>query len=117
MRELQNRLQRAVLLCGGGVIAPDHLGLGLKSPLAEKLPPAAVRASTAQPGGTLAAPSPAEATSRPFHPDRAVVEEALGKAGGIVSRAAAELGISRQAFYRRMDQAGVVLERRLKVLR
>jgi len=52
--------------------------------------------------------------SAPIHPDRAVIEDALERAGGIVSKAAAEMGISRQAFYRRMDQAGIVLERRLK---
>jgi transcriptional regulator of acetoin/glycerol metabolism len=29
-----------------------------------------------------------------------------------VSRAAMELGLSRQAFYRRMEKLGIVLERR-----
>jgi transcriptional regulator of acetoin/glycerol metabolism len=53
--------------------------------------------------------------SGPVDADRAVVEEALMKAGGIVSKAAAEMGVSRQALYRRMERAGVVLERRPKV--
>jgi transcriptional regulator of acetoin/glycerol metabolism len=48
-------------------------------------------------------------------PDRAVVQDALLKAGGVVSKAAAEMGISRQALYRRMERAGVVLERRPKI--
>jgi transcriptional regulator of acetoin/glycerol metabolism len=66
-----------------------------------------------------AAPDPSadEASFAPANPDRAVIEEALKRAGGIVSKAAVELGISRQAFYRRMDQAGIVFERRLKVPR
>ncbi len=53
-----------------------------------------------------------ESGSDPADPDRAVVEDALMKAGGVVSKAAAEMGISRQALYRRMERAGVVLERR-----
>jgi len=99
VRELQNRIQRAMLVCTGGVITPEHLGLGA--------PP--VRAEPSRAGPRPAATAPAAA-----HPDRALVEEALLRSGGIVSKAAAELGITRQAFYRRMDQAGVVLERRLK---
>ena len=46
-----------------------------------------------------------------------MIEEALKRSGGVVSKAATELGISRQAFYRRMDQAGIVFERRLKIPR
>jgi transcriptional regulator of acetoin/glycerol metabolism len=42
-------------------------------------------------------------------------EDALRKAGGVVSKAAAEMGVSRQALYRRMERAGIVLERRLKI--
>ena len=33
-------------------------------------------------------------------------------AGGVVSKAAAEMGLSRQALYRRMERLGIVLERR-----
>ena len=36
-------------------------------------------------------------------------------AGGVVSKAAAEMGLSRQALYRRMERLGIVLERRPKV--
>jgi transcriptional regulator of acetoin/glycerol metabolism len=35
------------------------------------------------------------------------VEVALGKAGGVVSRAAQSLGLSRQALYRRMERYGL----------
>jgi transcriptional regulator of acetoin/glycerol metabolism len=48
-------------------------------------------------------------------PERASIEEALLKAGGVVSKAAAEMGLSRQALYRRMERVGIVLERRPKV--
>jgi DNA-binding NtrC family response regulator len=103
VRELQNRIHRSMLVCGGGVITPEHLGLGLDNARA----PQATRPESA-------VADVSRADSQPPHPDRAVVEEALERAGGIVSKAAVDLGISRQAFYRRMDQAGVVLERRLK---
>ena len=48
-------------------------------------------------------------------PSAASIEEALLKAGGVVSKAAAEMGLSRQALYRRMERLGIVLERRPKV--
>jgi len=34
------------------------------------------------------------------------------RAKGVVAKAAAELGMSRQALYRRMEKLGIVLERR-----
>ena len=46
--------------------------------------------------------------------ERAVVESALARASGVVSRAAAELGLSRQALYRRMDRLGIAIERRVR---
>jgi DNA-binding NtrC family response regulator len=113
VRELQNRIQRAMLLCGGSPIAPEHLGLG-EEDLRSRQP-----ARGASRPAAAAAPDSSvdEASSAPANPDRAVIEEALKRAGGIVSKAAVELGISRQAFYRRMDQAGIVFERRLKIPR
>jgi len=114
VRELQNRLQRAMLLCGAGPITPDHLGFGehdgrARPPVRPPARPAAV-ATPDSTGDQAGAP-------QAVHAERAVIEEALTRSGGIVSKAAAELGISRQAFYRRMDQAGIVFERRLKIPR
>ncbi|MEW5317924.1 MAG: hypothetical protein WDW38_009183 [Sanguina aurantia] len=40
-------------------------------------------------------------------PSRESVESALHKAGGVVSRAAQDLGLSRQALYRRMERYGL----------
>jgi transcriptional regulator of acetoin/glycerol metabolism len=39
--------------------------------------------------------------------DKASIEQALAKASGVVAQAAAELGLSRQALYRRMDRLGI----------
>jgi DNA-binding NtrC family response regulator len=113
VRELQNRIQRAMLVCAGEAITPEHLGLGA----ANVLPQHSARAGI---GGSIAvrsaAPEPSAraqgSVSSPADPDRAVVEDALTRAGGIVSKAAADLGVSRQALYRRMERVGVVLERR-----
>jgi DNA-binding NtrC family response regulator len=84
VRELRNTLQRAELLCRDGVIGVADLGL-----------PAAVRAAPALPPASL------------DEPDRETIEAALARANGTVSQAAAELGMSRQALYRRMERFGI----------
>ena len=40
-------------------------------------------------------------------PDRASIEAALERAGGVLAQAASELGLSRQALYRRLDRLGI----------
>jgi DNA-binding NtrC family response regulator len=82
VRELKNAIQRAALLCQGGVIGARDLGL------------VAVRA-----GNGRIAPE--------AEPDREMIEAALKAARGVISQAAAELGLSRQALYRRMDKLGI----------
>ena len=42
--------------------------------------------------------------------DRPAIEAALGRAGGVIAQAAAALGLSRQALYRRMDKLGIARE-------
>ncbi|MBC6941105.1 MAG: sigma-54-dependent Fis family transcriptional regulator [Xanthomonadales bacterium] len=82
VRELKNAIQRAQLLCSEGVISARDLGLTL------------ARASAVR-GGPEA------------EPDRAMIETALKNARGVISQAASELGLSRQALYRRMEKAGL----------
>ncbi|HMB56130.1 MAG TPA: sigma-54 dependent transcriptional regulator [Arenimonas sp.] len=81
VRELKNVMQRASLLSNQAMIRAGDLGLPL--------------ATT-----TIAA-------SNDIEPDRDGIERALAKAGGVVAQAAAELGLSRQALYRRMDRLGI----------
>ena len=93
VRELFNRVQRAVLVASGEVLFPADLGFGPSEP--------------ADPG----------ADGLPLVPgagERAAFEELLKRHRGSVSRAAQELGLSRQALYRRMERLGIVLERRPK---
>jgi DNA-binding NtrC family response regulator len=82
VRELKNAIQRAALLCKDALITADDLGL----------------ASVRNGNGRIA---PAA------EPDREMIEGALSNARGVISQAAAELGLSRQALYRRMDKLGI----------
>jgi DNA-binding NtrC family response regulator len=80
VRELKNAIERAALLAGGNPVTPELLNL----------------------------PQHAPAASRDLdEPSREVVEDALQQAGGVVSRAARRLGLSRQALYRRMERYGL----------
>jgi len=100
VRELENRIQRAVLVRRGKEITQEDLGLS-----------AAARASSAP--TTPTTPANAELTAEDQR-ERAELERALVDARGVVSRAAALLGVSRQALYRRMERLGIELERRPK---
>jgi DNA-binding NtrC family response regulator len=75
VRELKNALQRAALLAADSEIGAADLGLSRSAPRG---------------------PEP--------EPDRATIEGALARAGGVVAQAAAELGLSRQALYRRLEK-------------
>ncbi|HMB43695.1 MAG TPA: sigma-54 dependent transcriptional regulator [Luteimonas sp.] len=80
VRELRNTIQRAALLATGAVLGSTDLGLAK---------------------GDTPAAMPLE------EPDRAAIEAALQRSGGVLAQAAAELGLSRQALYRRLDRFGL----------
>ena len=81
VRELRNAVQRAALLAQGEAIREPDL----------QLPQTATVVQVA--AGD--------------EPDRATIEDALARNGGIVAQAAAELGLSRQALYRRLERLGI----------
>ena len=85
VRELKNTMQRASLLARAAVIEAADLGL----------PAAATSAA------------PAAAVAGDTEPSRDEIEQALARAHGVLAQAAAELGLSRQALYRRMDRLGI----------
>jgi DNA-binding NtrC family response regulator len=116
VRELENRIHRAVLVCGKGPIAPEHLGLdGESQRSSPSEPPPNLTAAAQTPEKMAAAPDETPKATTPLETaERAVVEAALERANGVVSRAAAELGLSRQALYRRMERLGIALERRIR---
>jgi DNA-binding NtrC family response regulator len=88
VRELKNTMQRARLLSEGERIGVADLGLPAVAT------PVVVATTTA--------------TATDPEPDREAIEQALQRAGGVVAQAASELGLSRQALYRRMERLGIV---------
>jgi DNA-binding NtrC family response regulator len=86
VRELRNALQRAALLATGAELTAADLALPASSPRFAPIGPA---------------------SSGDDELDRAAIEAALARAGGVIAQAAAELGLSRQALYRRMEKLGV----------
>jgi DNA-binding NtrC family response regulator len=86
VRELRNVLQRAALLATGDTIrAPD---LGLPPPR--------------RPSGHVD-----DTPDAPGEPDRDQILAALERNDGVLAQAAGELGLSRQALYRRLDRLGI----------
>ncbi len=85
VRELRNAMERARVLAADRRIAPALLGL-------DNGGPGAVADASAGSADTI---------------DRSQLEDALARHDGIVARAARDLGLSRQAFYRRMDKHGI----------
>ena len=79
VRELKNVLQRAALLAAGPELTAKDLALPVAAPVA----------------------APVEELDRP------TIEAALTRAGGVIAQAAAELGLSRQALYRRMEKLNI----------
>jgi DNA-binding NtrC family response regulator len=102
VRELDNRLQRAALVCEGGSIRSQDLGFEDQAPGGERAEANPSQPSAAPTSGTLS------------EVEREAIEVALGRAQGVVSRAANELGLSRQALYRRMERLGIGIERRVR---
>jgi YD repeat-containing protein len=103
VRELENRLQRATLVCQAPRVTAADLGLASGAVSAP---------ATAAVGAAREAPPASK--SGGTDPERAELERILVASGGVVATAAAMLGVSRQALYRRMDRLGVELERRPK---
>jgi DNA-binding NtrC family response regulator len=84
VRELQNTIRRACLLSSNKTIAAAALALPV-----------------------IAAQPATEETPEDTRLDRGTIEQALGRAQGVVAQAARELGLSRQALYRRMEKLGL----------
>ncbi|HEY5920880.1 MAG TPA: sigma-54 dependent transcriptional regulator [Kofleriaceae bacterium] len=104
VRELQNRVQRATLVAADAEITAHDLGLAAVGS----------RGRTSSTAAPASAPLPAAPPSPEEAAERAAIQDALTRAGGVVAKAACELGMSRQAFYRRMERLGIALERRIR---
>ena len=89
MRELRNLLEQAVLLAHGATLDVEDLALRDE----------AMAAPVARPT--------ADATTTLPDMERLALTEALARTGGNVSRAARELGISRDTLRYRIDKHGL----------
>jgi transcriptional regulator with GAF, ATPase, and Fis domain len=136
VRELRNVLERASILCDGGLITVEHLpaGLGSGRPAAvgaQHLSSGAVRQAGAQPssGAAAAAAAPPPFQSSPASPggddpaaggaafppggvnlemvERDLIAKALQEARNNRSRAARLLGISRSQLYYKIQKHGL----------
>jgi two-component system, NtrC family, response regulator AtoC len=96
VRELRNVVDRAVLLCRGGEVLPEHLALASR---ADAAPP--IRRTT--PPDRPAAALPDELSAL----ERQRIIDTLERTGGNQSKTAELLGMSRRALVRRLDDYGV----------
>jgi len=105
VRELRNAIERAILLCDGGLITHDHLPAPLRT---EWTRPAAA------PAGGNGHETPVAGTA-PTAPDsihldtveRGVIERALTQSRGNKTRAARLLGLTRAQLYWRLEKHGI----------
>jgi transcriptional regulator with GAF, ATPase, and Fis domain len=109
VRELRNILERAAILCDGGLIAAEHLAF---APIAAPAPSTPASPATA----ALSTPVPVAVPSEPSAPsapgtdlnsmERAMIETALERARFNKSKAAKALGLTRHQLYIRMRKHG-----------
>ncbi|MEM8489783.1 MAG: sigma-54 dependent transcriptional regulator [Pseudomonadota bacterium] len=85
VRELENTIRRAVLMASDGVISVESLGLAPDHSDAALI----------------------NSSARPREPDVQTIISALRRSNGVVARAARDLGMSRQALYRRMEKFSI----------
>jgi DNA-binding NtrC family response regulator len=110
VRELRNILERAAILCDGGLITADHLAISpvsraqapvVQAPVAVAAGPASAERAGAASGSDLPA-----STGNLHAVERAMIEQALQNARFNKSKAAKALGLTRHQLYIRMRKHG-----------
>jgi PAS domain S-box-containing protein len=103
VRELRNILERATILCDGGLITSEHLALTSNPVPAPLLPQAAVARGVP---AAYAVPSQPGSAADLQAMERAMIEDALQRARFNKSKAAKALGLTRHQLYIRMRKHG-----------
>jgi two-component system nitrogen regulation response regulator GlnG len=98
VRELRNAIERAILLCDGGLITREHLPSVVTATAKDRAPAGNGSAN----GSSLRAGGVDLATM-----ERSLIEKALGQSRGNKSKAARLLGLSRAQLYSRLEKYGV----------
>src|SRR5712691_7689828 len=104
VRELRNAVERALILCEGGLINPEHLPWHAES--TKGAPPPPVAAQVVPAAHAAVAEFPAHGVDIEAM-ERTLIEGALKQAGQNRSKAAKLLGLSRSKLYTRMERFGL----------
>jgi len=105
VRELRNTLERAAILCEGGLITPEHLPAKMTASRPTVPAAASSIASTLTPPMTAAPPAAAAGDISTV--ERAMIEQALQTTRFNKSKTARMLGLTRQQLYVRMRKYGL----------
>jgi transcriptional regulator with PAS, ATPase and Fis domain len=105
VRELRNILERAAILCDGGLITSEHLAITAPIPAAATVQFKEVVATAAVAGGGAGPTMPSPAGDLQSM-ERAMIEQALQSARFNKSKAAKALGLTRHQLYIRMRKYG-----------
>jgi two-component system response regulator AtoC len=104
VRELRNVLERAAILCDGGLITAEHLALQPRVPQAAAAAPLTVMSAPFAPS----APAPSEAAPSDLNAiERAMIEKVLNDVRFNKSQAAKVLGLTRAQLYVRLRKHGL----------
>jgi transcriptional regulator with GAF, ATPase, and Fis domain len=96
VRELRNVIERAVILCEGGMISKEHLPLSV--------------AAATEPAAAAAAPRPATLSGMTVDAaERELIVDALARSGNNKSKAARLLGLTRAQLRSRIEKHGLVV--------
>ena len=98
VRELRNAIERAVILCEGGLITSEHLPVGIAG---------APRAAAAPASGAAAPPAAAVSLEAA---EREMIVQALARAGNNKSKAARFLGLTRAQLRSRIEKHGLATD-------
>ncbi len=121
VRELRNALERAVILCDGGLITSEHLPVGITALRVAQRAAPSVASASAVAASSSAVPSPMpidgrdgrDSAARPRDragldaAEREMIIEALGRAGDNKSKAARLLGLTRAQLRTRIEKHGL----------
>jgi DNA-binding NtrC family response regulator len=94
VRELQNCIERAVILCDGRAVKPEHLGVSLRIPVASE-----------EPSLTDGLQAVSSAASRAA--ETKLIERVMGETGGNKSRAAEILQVSYKTLLTKIKDYGL----------
>src|SRR5207249_1922131 len=106
VRELRNAVERALILCEGGLINPEHLPWHAESPKSAPPPPLAAAPQVPPAAQPAVEAFPAHGVDLEAM-ERTLIEGALKQAGQNRSKAAKLLGLSRSKLYTRMERFGL----------